>query len=208
MNTTIKRATIGWIRPAIALLAILPLLAACARGSVQNALGLGKRAPDEFAVVSRAPLVVPPDFDLRPPRPGEPRPMVGTAGDQARAALLGQAPLASGGLPARAGEELGGAASTGQQALLTQAGGNGIDPDVRRRIAEENQSLAAVEQAMFTRLLKWREPDTLGAVVDAPAEAERLLANRSSGQPVTAGDTPTVVQRRQSPLGALVEKVF
>lgn len=208
MNTTIKRATIGWIRPAIALLAILPLLAACARGSVQNALGLGKRAPDEFAVVSRAPLVVPPDFDLRPPRPGEPRPMVGTAGDQARAALLGQAPLESGGLPARAGEELGGAASTGQQALLTQAGGNGIDPDVRRRIAEENQSLAAVEQAMFTRLLKWREPDTLGAVVDAPAEAERLLANRSSGQPVTAGDTPTVVQRRQSPLGALVEKVF
>jgi hypothetical protein len=208
VNTTIKRTTIGWVRPAIALLAILPLLAACARGSVQNALGLGKRAPDEFAVVSRAPLVVPPDFDLRPPRPGEPRPMVGTAGDQARAALLGQAPLETGGLPARAGEELGGAASTGQQALLTRAGGNGIDLDVRRRIAEENQSLAAVEQAMFTRLLKWREPDTLGAVVDAPAEAERLLANRSSGQPVTAGDTPTVVQRRQSPLGALVEKVF
>jgi hypothetical protein len=208
VNTTFKRTTIGWVRPAIALLAILPLLAACARGSVQNALGLGKRAPDEFAVVSRAPLVVPPDFDLRPPRPGEPRPMVGTAGDQARAALLGQAPLESGGLPARAGEELGGAASTGQQALLTRAGGNGIDLDVRRRIAEENQSLAAVEEAMFTRLLKWREPDTLGAVVDAPAEAERLLANRSSGQPVTAGDTPTVVQRRQSPLGALVEKVF
>lgn len=205
---TIRRATIGWARPAIALLAVLPLLSACARGSVQNALGLGKRAPDEFAVVSRAPLVVPPDFDLRPPRPGEPRPMVGTAGDQARAALLGEAPRETASLAARVDDGLGPAASTGQQALLTQAGGNGVDPDVRRRIAEENQSLAAVEQAMFTRLLKWREPDTLGAVVDAPAEAERLLANRTSGQPVTAGDTPTVVQRRQSPLGALVEKVF
>jgi hypothetical protein len=208
VDTTIKRAPLGWARPAIALLAILPLLSACARGSVQNALGLGKRAPDEFAVVSRAPLVVPPDFDLRPPRPGEPRPMVGTAGDQARAAMLGQAPLESGSLRARGGQGPGPAANTGQQALLTQAGGDGADPDVRRRIAAENQSLAAVEQAMFTRLLKWREPDTLGAVVDAPAEAERLLANRSSGQPVTAGDTPTVVQRRQSPLGALVEKVF
>jgi hypothetical protein len=61
---------------------------------------------------------------------------------------------------------------------------------------------------MFTRLLKWREPAALGAVVDAPAEAERLLANRASGQPITTGDTPTVVERRQSPLGALVEKVF
>ena len=90
----------------------------------------------------------------------------------------------------------------------SEAGGGAIDPDVRRRIAEENQSLAAVEEELFTRLLQWREPETLGATVDAPAEAERLLANRADGQPATAGDTPTVVQRRQSPLGALVEKVF
>ena len=66
----------------------------------------------------------------------------------------------------------------------------------------------SVEQETFTRLLKWREPAGLGAEVDAPAEAERLLANRTSGKPPTEGDTPTVVQRRQSPLGALVEKVF
>ena len=31
--------------------------------------------PDEFRVVSRAPLVVPPDYALRPPAPGEPFPV-------------------------------------------------------------------------------------------------------------------------------------
>ena len=30
-------------------------------GSVQESLGLGKRSPDEFQVVRRAPLVLPPD---------------------------------------------------------------------------------------------------------------------------------------------------
>jgi hypothetical protein len=30
--------------------------------------------PDEFEVVQRAPLTIPPDFDLRPPKPGSPRP--------------------------------------------------------------------------------------------------------------------------------------
>jgi hypothetical protein len=185
----------------------LPLLSACAGGSVQNALGMGKRSPDEFAVVSRAPLVVPPDFDLRPPRPGEARPLAGTTGDQARATLLGEAPAAAE-RPAIATQSLEPASSAGQQALLGKAGGGNVDPEIRRQIAEENQSLATVEQAMFTRLLKWREPAALGAVVDAPAEAERLLANRASGQPITTGDTPTVVERRQSPLGALVEKVF
>jgi hypothetical protein len=206
--TTIHGATTRGARAAVALLALaLPLLSACAGGSVQNALGMGKRSPDEFAVVSRAPLVVPPDFDLRPPRPGEARPLAGTTGDQARATLLGEAPAAAE-RPAIATQSLEPASSAGQQALLGKAGGGNVDPEIRRRIAAENQSLATVEQAMFTRLLKWREPAALGAVVDAPAEAERLLANRASGQPITTGDTPTVVERRQSPLGALVEKVF
>jgi hypothetical protein len=206
--TTIHGATTRGARAAVALLALaLPLLSACAGGSVQNALGMGKRSPDEFAVVSRAPLVVPPDFDLRPPRPGEARPLAGTTGDQARATLLGETPAAAA-RPALATESLDPASSAGQQALLGKAGGGTVDPEIRRRIAQENQSLATVEQAMFTKLLKWRQPAALGAVVDAPAEAERLLANRASGQPITTGDTPTVVQRRQSPLGALVEKVF
>ena len=35
---------------------------------------LGRDRPDEFAVQRQTPLVVPPDFSLQPPRPGEPRP--------------------------------------------------------------------------------------------------------------------------------------
>ena len=37
-----------------------------------RALGGAKVTPDEFRVVTKAPLVVPPDFALRPPAPGEP----------------------------------------------------------------------------------------------------------------------------------------
>ena len=42
--------------------------------STQKALGMSKVVPDEFRVVSKAPLAVPPDYALRPPAPGEPRP--------------------------------------------------------------------------------------------------------------------------------------
>jgi hypothetical protein len=37
------------------------------------ACGGGSRGPDEFEVLERAPLVVPPEAELTPPRPGEPR---------------------------------------------------------------------------------------------------------------------------------------
>ena len=167
---------------------------------------MGKRSPDEFSVAARQPLVIPPDFDLRPPTPGEGSPVVGTAGDQARATLLGQAAAPAAIRPAVATP--GATESPGQQALLTEAGAGKSDPNVRREIAEENQSLAQIEDALFTRVMKWREPSTLGATVDAPAEMERLRANRAKGEPPTAGDTPTIVERRQSPLGALVSKVF
>ena len=71
--------------------AIVPLLllAGCGRGTVQEALGMGKRAPDEFTVVSRAPLILPPDYGLRPPGSGESRPGVDTPTEQARASLTG-----------------------------------------------------------------------------------------------------------------------
>ena len=198
-------------------------LSACAGGSVQKTLGMGKQPPDEFAVVSRAPLIIPPDFNLRPPEPGATRPMVGTTEDQARATLLGQSQVqaASASDQAASTNDLGSgltggevapaiiaSESAGQQALLAKASDGALDPDIRREIAADNDALVQVEGQLFTRLMKWREPNSLGATVDAPAEAQRLMTNRAEGKPATAGDTPTVVERRQSPLGALVEKVF
>jgi len=58
------------------------LLSACT--DFKRSIGLEKTSPDEFAVESRAPLTIPPDFDLRPPQPGAPRPQEKTADQQAR----------------------------------------------------------------------------------------------------------------------------
>lgn len=45
------------------------MLAGCGGGGLFN-----RERPDEFAVQRQTPLVVPPDFALSPPKPGEPRP--------------------------------------------------------------------------------------------------------------------------------------
>jgi hypothetical protein len=51
---------------------------------VKRAIGLDPTMPDEFEVVQRAPLTIPPDFDLRPPKPGAPRPQEVSADKLAR----------------------------------------------------------------------------------------------------------------------------
>jgi hypothetical protein len=236
------------------MLALLPV-GGCAQGSVQDALGMSKRAPDEFAVVKRAPLIVPPDFELRPPDPGAPRPNIGRTSDQARVALTrspavpdptaqmlagATPPTISGSVPASAiADDLLAAgtnmprngptataappaasaaagvrpavdpgATRGEAAMVALAGGDQADPDIRRTIAEENQALADVEASLFTRIVRWREPSTLGATIDAPVEAQRLRDNKIAGRTPTEGDTPTIVSRRQSALQGLLEDIF
>jgi hypothetical protein len=207
--------------------AIVPLLllAACGRGSVQGALGMGKRSPDEFSVVSRAPLILPPDYGLRPPGEGESRPGVDTPAEQARASLTGggsasmtggdlqqptgAAPVRTDSTMVSAGFDEGvRAGSSGERALIAEATTAPVDPQIRRRIAEENMQLAEVEQALFTRLVKWTEPNTLSVAVDPVAETERLRSNKAAGKPATEGESPVITQRRQSVLQGWLSEVF
>ena len=62
-------------------------LAACE--NMKNQLGLGKQSPDEFSVVTRAPLTLPPNYALRPPAPGERRPQETTMQERAKLAIYG-----------------------------------------------------------------------------------------------------------------------
>jgi hypothetical protein len=66
---------------AVASLSLI-LLSGC--GDFRRAIGMDRVGPDEFAVESRAPLTIPPEFDLRPPQPGAPRPQEVTAAEKAR----------------------------------------------------------------------------------------------------------------------------
>lgn len=70
--------------------AVGPTLAGC--DTVEQAIGLKATPPDEFAVETQAPLTIPPDFDLRPPKPGASRPHVVTTEAKARHLLANAAP--------------------------------------------------------------------------------------------------------------------
>jgi len=74
---TRRRGTVG-----VFCLCSLMLLSGCS--DFRKAVGMDRTGPDEFAVESRAPLTIPPDFELRPPKPGAPRPQEGTTADRAR----------------------------------------------------------------------------------------------------------------------------
>lgn len=75
----------------LTLSALLVILLVSGCGTIKNITGKGKNPPDEFAVVQRPSLVIPPDFSLTPPVPGEPSPQdLASAPDTLRALFPGQ----------------------------------------------------------------------------------------------------------------------
>jgi len=69
-------------------LASATMLAGCGGGG-KGGVFAGRSGPDEFAVARRAPLVIPPDFSLTPPKPGAPRPQEADSSTQALSAMFG-----------------------------------------------------------------------------------------------------------------------
>ena len=170
-------------------------LAGCG-GSVAETMGFVKRAPDETRVVEQAPLELPPDFGLRPPSPGAPRPQEQSAADQA-AAVLGA------GAPPGAGTAAPGTA--GERQFLNMAGANDADPGIRRVIDREAQVFVADDPGFIDNLMFWRQPSPVETevVLDAVAEAERLSENQAAGRPVTEGATPVITRGERAPLEGL-----
>lgn len=141
-------------------------LTAC--GHAAESLGMTKSTPDEFRVVSKPPLVVPPDYALRPPAPGEPTPVELQADSAARQTLLNNRQNID--------------RSEGEKLLVAKAGADRADPLVKYVVDDETGDLAYKEKSFADRVMFWKKDDAgaaaqpANATVDPAAENERLKA--------------------------------
>lgn len=182
-----------------ALLALPVILSGCS--SARDALGLNKKSPDEFVVVTKAPLIMPPEFGLRPPEPGAPRPNEVPARDRAAAALSGTSTDAAGQLTPMSRSAIAQQPrSPGESALLGQARASNVDPDIRRKVNDEFTQLAERDRRFVDRLMFWQPSEPLGSALDPAKETQRLRENAATGRPTTSGDVPVIKRRERGPL--------
>lgn len=198
-------------KPFLLISSLAVALTGCASGEVQETLGLGRKAPDEFRVVSRPPLSVPPEFYLRPPEPGAPDLGAPESEELGREAVLGAAPVGSG-ADRLVSPEVETAvqpvvstslASTSEVEFLSRAGVKDADPAIRDHLFKE-QMIDDAPGKDASPLERWLGIGPGSSVVDAPAEAERLRANKEAGRPVNEGEVPTRDDNKKS----VLEKIW
>jgi hypothetical protein len=155
-------------------------------------------------------LSQPPDFKLRPPRPGAEDLTSLSSRDQARQAVFrnddakkstrpGISNLRDSDGPAAqaAPRDSVSRSTTGEAAFLSRAGALETDPLIRVQIDRES-SVLVEENENLVRSLLGLEQDSPAAVVDAPAEARRLREAQALGDPASEGDTPTIERSSNS----------
>ncbi len=185
----------GRLTAALVLTGAAALLSGCDSQGLSRTFGFTRASPDEFTVTTRAPLSMPPNYDLRPPNPGEPRPQEQSEARQAQAALVPQTALAGTSSP-----EAG--LSAGQQALVRDAGPP-APANIRQEVRSDAQKQQAQSQSFVDKLLFWRKPEPPGIVVDPKREAQRLRENAALGQSPEAGDTPIIQPSKKGWLDGL-----
>ena len=165
---------------AAALVLTAGALAGC--GTTEKAFGMNKVVPDEFRIVTEAPLVVPPNYALRPPMPGEPSPRELQPESAARAALIGQSEASS--------------RSEGEQLLDEKAGADKANPLARYVVDDEFGSLAHKDKGFADWVIFWHKGQPAGPPTEASsggdqshpvdaAEEARRVASLTGDQPVT-----------------------
>lgn len=175
-------------RSVLVLFACVLLTSACS--NVREAVIPGKRSPDEFATYSRAPLSLPPEYELTVPQPGAERPQSVSPSDLAQKATVGLA---------RGDSTL----SAGENELLLRTGALNVDPQIRQLVNRETSVLAEEDDNFVNDIIFWKS-DTSGVEVDPEAEAKRIREIQAMGDPVTGAEVPTIQKKKKG----LLEGVF
>ncbi|QBX38572.1 DUF3035 domain-containing protein [Brevundimonas sp. S30B] len=173
----------------VAALSLLVATAVAMTGcsALRQGAGISRVTPDEFVTVSTAPLTVPPEYGLRPPALGQPRPQELAPESAARQILLGQRQAVT--------------RTTGEQALVAQAGADRADPLARYVIDDEFGDLAHKEESWARRLLFWRRNDPASQAVTTTqtANGSRTIDSASEHarlQELTGGQAIVIQPRR------------
>ena len=148
----------------------LPMLASLTTGCdhAKTALGYDRKNPDAYRVVDRAPLCVPPDFALRPPRPGAPRPQEKSAQDLAQEALMEKDVQ-------REGDDR--SVTKSEQELLSHVSSG--DPHIRETLDEEYRLQKTQKMPPLAKKLGLKELDEEN-VINPVEESARLNQQKKS----------------------------
>lgn len=147
---------------------LLAMATACS-STPNNSSGRGG-VPDEFRVVKKAPLTVPPEYSLRPPEAGRVRPVEVDPTRQDNVLAFGS--------------DIGLDASPAERILIVRAGAIAVSPIIRETIDYDESGLLRKNLDISDTVTSWTGTDDELAIVgdDNATGGQQVTIERSTGR--------------------------
>ena len=147
----------------------MALVSGCAGGPSDP--GINDAQQDEFRVIKKAPLTVPPDYSLRPPRAGIAQPAE-VDGTRSQVTAFGST--------------VGANASAVERALVAAADANAVNPVVRAQIDYEEAGMLRKPGSVADRIIFWRgnEDERADARDDSATGGEQVEIKPARGSTI------------------------
>ena len=169
---------------------LLFLLTCCADS--QNAFRMSAESPDEFAVIRKEPLTLPPDFNLRPPGEDQTSRTSKFSSEKAKSTIVSIEASGS----SREIKKM--VISKGEEAFLQQSGVKLHNSSIRKILQEENTQIATFSNDFIDRLVSrvtgTRNNDN---VLKPGVEQKRIQAKLSVDGTGVQGQEPVIIRRRR-----------
>jgi len=183
-----------WVGYAALVLGAAALVSGCT--TIQDAAGSGKESPDEFAIATKAPLIIPPDYNLRPPKPGAVAINAAEPTDTAQQSLFGAD-------NATIAKAMPGNMSDAEKLLLVNAGAQNSNPSIRQDITSDRyKSIQASSDDFTNTVLFWQKQSEKDEGVNPDTVAKTPAAqSANTAAPVAA---PTAAHKEDAPPPATI----
>jgi hypothetical protein len=185
----------------LAIAAATLALSACSSGA-KRALGLKKHTPDEFMVISRPPLAVPPDFGLPPPDEAAVRSQ-SQVRDEAKKVLFSDE---TGTKASSSSASDKGRLSKGEKGLLGAAGTEQKNENIRSILNAETQAeqIQVEDKSLLDKVIDPLTPAKKDPMVDIDKEEDRLTKNKEEGKSPAEGDVPIAEKKNKGVINELL----
>ncbi|MDC0073750.1 DUF3035 domain-containing protein [Alphaproteobacteria bacterium] len=163
-------------------------LSAC--GGSLGLTGMTSKAPDEFAVIKKEPLIIPPDFSLRPPDTGFSPPNSSSPSKLAKSAIFDKKNNTN-------NLEIATSSSRGEIELIKLAEKGKSNPEIRKILREDYKMLSSLRGGLVERIISQvGGQNSLSEVVKPEVETKRLQEKQATGEIGVPGQAKVIIRRK------------
>ncbi|MCV6599431.1 MAG: DUF3035 domain-containing protein [Alphaproteobacteria bacterium] len=157
-------------------LLLVSCISACAID--KQTLGLGRRTPDEFTVITRKPLSLPPEYNVTPPvNKGI---TSSNISNEVKNSVLGEKDSIN-------------KLNNEDKSFLSTINADSSDKNIREELT--NNSNPANNRKVVNKIMFWKNKDN-STIIDNAEEAKRLKENKKQGYKINNGNVPVIEPKK------------